>query len=80
MTLKETFENFENFRSKGINYFAYNSLVVVVVACDKMEEDFENFCSNEPFGNFAINCNKLANEIDLDPLRVKLKAEKDIAT
>jgi len=45
-----------------------------------MEEDFENFCSNEPFGNFAINCNKLANEIDLDPLRVKLKAEKDIAT
>jgi len=29
-------------------------------------EDFEIFHLKEPFGNLATNCNKFANEIDLD--------------
>ena len=37
-----------------------------------MEEDFDNFHLNQEFGKFAKNCNKHANYIDLDPLRMKL--------
>ena len=41
------------------------------MAWKEKTKDFENFLSNEPFGNFATNCNKLANEIDLDPFGKK---------
>jgi len=44
-----------------------------VTSREKTKEDFENFCFEKPFGNLAINCNRVANEIDLDPLRMKLK-------
>ena len=40
----------------------------VVVNREKMEEDFEKFCSNEEFDNFAKkNYNKLVNYTNLDP-------------
>ena len=43
-----------------------------------MEEDFEYFWQKESFDNFATNCNKLANEIDLDPFRMKLNQDIEI--
>lgn len=43
----------------------------------KMKENFENFRSNEEVDNFTKNCNKLANYTDLDPLKMKLKYDKE---
>ena len=54
--------------------------MVVVASRGKMKKNFENFRSNEEVNNFAKNCNKLANYTDLDPLRMKLKQEIEIAS
>ena len=52
---------------------------MMVTSRKKTNEDFENFRSNGSFGNFLTNCNKLAYGIDLDPFRMKLKQEIEIA-
>jgi len=53
--------------------------MVMVASREKMNEDFENFLLNEEVDNFAKSYNKLVNYTDLDPLRMKLKQEIEIA-
>jgi len=43
VALTKKFENFENFRWKEIDYFEYNSLVIVVTCKERAEKGFENF-------------------------------------